>query len=98
MRIENEEKFLRELHVALQATSSVVRMKILRLVSKEAKSVSAIAEEMGLSPASVSAHVNILWKAGFLHRQKKGNQVFYQLNKDFVLEMQAMVRKFLGIE
>ena len=93
----DQEKALREFEVALKAVNNIVRMRILRSVSKEAKSVGQIAEELGLSPASASAHINLLWRAGFLHRQKRGNQVFYRLNREFVLQMQAFVREYLEI-
>ena len=94
----SDAKSLRDFEMALKALGSIVRLNILRSVSKEAKPVSTIAKEVGISPASCSSHINTLWKAGFLHRYKRGNQVFYKLDVDHLLSMQKAIRKFLRIE
>jgi len=99
-KIANIDK-LRDPHhfeMVLNAIGSNTRMKIMRIVSKEAKPIRQIAKEMGLSQAACSAQVKILWSVGFLKRERRGNQTFYRLNKSLFLDFQRIVREYLGID
>lgn len=55
------------------ALSSETRIKILRLLLKEKKHISAIAREIGIAVPVVSRHVKILEKAGLIEKKIIGN-------------------------
>ncbi len=74
----NVEKLARKLIVA----GDQRRLKILCIIFDEKKvCVSAIAEQLGMSVATVSHHLQSLSKAGFLEPNREGKQVCYTLMK-----------------
>ena len=83
---------MRTFEMQLKALGSLVRVKILRSVSKGSKSVLDISREVGLSQPSSSSQVNILWSAGFLTKTKVGKYVYYSLDKtEFEMFQQTLL-------
>ncbi len=81
----------------IKAIGSVLRMKILKTVSEEAKPVVVISKEVDLSQPSCSNHINILWRAGLLNREKDGRFIYYQLNKPALINLLNNIKDYLNI-
>ncbi len=74
-----------EHHQAIDAVASYfrvlsepTRIRIMRVICEEEKSVSQIVEELGGSQTNVSRHLGIMHRSGMLGRRKEGNQVYYR--------------------
>ena len=97
MAIDTEEK-LRLFEMRLKAISNLVRLRILVEVSARPMPVKEIAKRVGLSQSACSAHLAVLWQAGFLDREKHGKEVYYSLNKENFLAHQREARELLNIK
>jgi ArsR family transcriptional regulator len=64
-----------------KAMSDKNRIKILQMLSKGETNVSTVAENLNVEENLASHHLRVLASVGFLRSQKKGREVFYQLNK-----------------
>ncbi len=58
--------------------SEPTRLRIMRAICEEEKTVSQIVEELGASQTNVSRHLGIMYRSGVLARRKEGNQVYYR--------------------
>ncbi len=61
------------------------RIEIIELLKKEAMSVNAMAEALGITQSAVSQHLRVLKGAGLVNDERQGYWIYYSLNKD-VLE------------
>ena len=61
------------------------RIEIVELLKKEAMSVNALAEALGITQSAVSQHLRVLKGAGLVNDERQGYWIYYSLNKD-VLE------------
>ena len=61
------------------------RIEIVELLKKEARSVNAMAEALGITQSAVSQHLRVLKAAGLVKDKRQGYWIYYSLNKD-VLE------------
>ena len=61
----------------LKAMGEMNRLRIMRLLLKEALGVNAIAERLRMSEYNVSKHLRILKEAGLLEMEKAGKQRVY---------------------
>ena len=96
---KKDEQFLsRHFEIQLKAMTSLVRLKILKVVSEEPRSVREISEAIGLSQPSVSSQMNILWTAGFLSKYKRGKHVYYELDRDSIRDVQDTILNYLDIK
>jgi ArsR family transcriptional regulator len=91
-----DEQFL-ELYVLMCRTiSKPVRLKILDLIGTGKVKVGDMQKELGISMSSLSNHLNDLYRAGVLGREKQGNFVFYYLTKPDLLKgianMQGIIK------
>ncbi len=78
-----------------KALGHITRLKILKFISKEFKSVNEIAEEMGLSHSVCSSHLGILWRAGLVDKKRVKNFSYYKLNPEKFHKIQEEVRNFI---
>jgi DNA-binding transcriptional ArsR family regulator len=62
------------------------RLKILELLRKEELCVSDICKRFDITQPSVSHHLDILKRAGLVTSDKRGREVFYQLDRDAMIE------------
>ena len=58
--------------------SEPTRIRIMRVICEEEKTVSQIVEELGGTQTNVSRHLGIMHRSGVLGRRKEGNQVYYR--------------------
>ena len=70
------------------------RIEILEILKYGAHTVSEVADFLNLHPSVVSRHLSILYNAGLLKMEKRGNEVFYSLKSpDIVFELFKLVDK-----
>lgn len=65
-----------------EALSSLVRRKILALLSHSEMTAGEIAARFDISKPAVSQHLGILESAGLVEREKRGQFVHYRLVED----------------
>lgn len=58
------------------------RIEIIELLKKEAMSVNALAEALGISQSAVSQHLRVLRSAGLVHDDRQGYWVYYSLDHE----------------
>jgi len=71
----------------LKTISDKTRMKIIRLLSTRPWYVNELAEELGLSAASISYHVSMLTMLNIVTLEKSNQKAYYSLNKDRLNEL-----------
>ncbi|TLD71266.1 winged helix-turn-helix transcriptional regulator [Phragmitibacter flavus] len=69
---------------ALKALGEENRMRIVRMLMSQQRSVNEIAESLDISQYNVSKHLRILREAGLLETTKNGQQRLYSLTPDLV--------------
>ena len=62
------------------------RIEIIELLKKEAMSVKALAEAIGVTQSAVSQHLRVLKGASLVSDERRGYCIYYSLNRD-ALEM-----------
>src|SRR5580658_10339569 len=72
-----------ELVQILQVLGEESRLRIMRLILTQQRSVKDIARSTGLAPANVSGHLRILRMAGLLEQQRHGPLRLYRLAPAF---------------
>ena len=73
------EKFLEFYTTMCRTISKPVRLRILHLLGDRKMNVGEIQTEMEVSLPSLSNHLNDLYRAGILKKEKDGNFVYYYL-------------------
>lgn len=74
-----------------KALGDETRLKIIALLHQNGFCVGALARIIGISEASVSAHIRILRQTGLLIGEKRGGYTFYQINEELVDIMVAEI-------
>jgi len=74
---------------ALKALGEETRLRILRLLFKDALNVNEIAERLGVSQYNVSKHLRIMREAGLLEVEKQGQQRLYSVVDDLKAQVAA---------
>ena len=83
-----------ELYVLLCHTvSKPDRLKIINTIGKGKMNVSALQKELNISMSNLSNHLNGLYRAGVLGREKKGNYTYYYLTEPRLLEGISQMQK-----
>ena len=88
-------KVYRDIERGVKALGNLTRMKILRFLSDDFKSVGEIAQEFKISQPAASSHLKILCDAGFLDKEKRSNEVYYKLSHVDIDEFQNIVKSFV---
>ncbi len=57
------------------------RIEIIELLKKEAMSVNAIAEALGITQSAVSQHLRVLKGTGLVKDERQGYWIYYSLNR-----------------
>ena len=73
----------------LKALADETRMKILTLLLTHNYCVRALANELGLSEATVSQHLKVLREAGLLTGEKRGYYMHYDVERPVLKELAA---------
>ena len=69
-----------------KALSDENRQRIIEMLEHKDMCVSEIVEGSGLTQPTISHHLNILKNADLVTAKKKGQQVYYSLNKNWFKE------------
>jgi DNA-binding transcriptional ArsR family regulator len=71
----------------LSAINDPIRQRILMLFHAGIEyNVNDIAGRFDVSRPTISHHLNLMKRAGVLQSRKKGKEVFYSFNKEYVIE------------
>lgn len=90
-----KEKMYAELSRVTGALSSPKRLEITDLLSQKAFSVEELSEEIGMSVAATSRHLQVLKEARLTETVRSGKFIYYRISDD-VVWMLAAVLKNLG--
>lgn len=58
------------------------RIEIIERLKKEAMSVNALANVLGITQSAVSQHLRVLKAAGLVRDERQGYWIYYSLNKE----------------
>jgi DNA-binding transcriptional ArsR family regulator len=84
-----------EYELKLKALSDRNRLLILRLLSSRKEYGAKIAEYLGITTATVSHHLELLKKAGFISEEKIGTIKYFSLNQRFTEKLLNEVESFI---
>jgi DNA-binding transcriptional ArsR family regulator len=68
------------------ALADVTRIRILDVLSRAELSVGRIAAALSLEQSTISKHLQVLFRAGFVERRRAASTVIYSLVDDRLLE------------
>jgi len=78
------------------ALSDPNRQKILSVLREGEKPVAEIAENLNITLATLSHHLDILKRSDLVSARRSGRQIFYSLNMSVVEELAEVLVKFIG--
>lgn len=70
----------------LQALSDDTRQQIILLVGMQEINAGQIAQHFELSRPTISHHLNVLRRARLLRARKEGKEMYYSLNKGYIVD------------
>ena len=77
-----------ELMELMRAFSDQTRQKIIRQCFTEREvCVTDIAKQFTLSRPTISHHLNLMKRAGLLNSRKEGKEVYYSVNKTYIISL-----------
>lgn len=79
-----------------QTLGQPVRLRIINLLKDGPQCVTSIAEKIEVPQPTVSRHLAVLRSAGVLVRQRKGQEVFYEITSPKIVEVCEMMRVILA--
>ena len=82
------------LHETLKALSDPLRRNILLMLKEDKMIAGDIAEKLGITPASLSYHLNMLKKCDLILESKEKNVVYYELNTSLFDELILWLKQF----
>ncbi len=82
------------LHGTFKALSDPIRRDILLHLKEDKINAGDIAEKIGISPASLSYHLNLLKKNDLIIETKEKNYVYYELNTSLFDELIMWLKQF----
>jgi DNA-binding transcriptional ArsR family regulator len=74
-----------------KAFSDATRLQLLQALRKETKNVGELVLELGLTRANVSKHLQVLFDAKILHREKRGTASFYTIDDEFIYPLCELI-------
>ena len=87
---------LYELHAGIcQTLANPKRLEILNLLRDGERSVSDLAERMGLSPSNVSQHLTLLRQKGVVTARRDGLAVYYRIANRKIIRACDLMREVL---
>jgi len=76
-----------KLEKVIKALNDPVRRQILQILKKKSCSVGEILEELDITGATLSYHLQVLRKADLVLCERKGNTIIYQINTSVMEDM-----------
>lgn len=70
-----------DLFKTMRALGDETRLKILKNIYRTNSSTQSLSKELSLTEACISKHLKILYEADILYKERKGNYIYYLLNK-----------------
>ncbi len=77
-----------------QAIADPTRRAILLLLSVQAMTPNALAEEFHTSRQAVSKHIQILTECELVNQEQKGREIYYHINADQLKEIDKFIDQF----
>lgn len=72
----------------LRALSDKTRQEIIMLfAAKKELRANDVAKNFSLSRPAISHHLNLMKRSGLLNSRKNGKEIYYSLNKQYVVEL-----------
>jgi DNA-binding transcriptional ArsR family regulator len=84
-----------KLQIFLQTLGEANRLRIIKFIGGEQRSVSEIVQEIGLSQPLVSHHLRILRRGQVLETKRKGPFIFYALRDKKLLDALGMISEIV---
>ncbi|WP_028975148.1 autorepressor SdpR family transcription factor [Spirochaeta cellobiosiphila] len=81
-----------------KALADPTRRSILDLLKRGDKSAGEIASSFNITGASISHHMTVLYQAGLVQKERKGQQIIYSLNTTVFQEIIEWIYKLKGDE
>ena len=78
-----------------QTLGQTVRLRIINLLKDGPQCVTSIAEKIEVPQPTVSRHLTVLRSSGILTRQRRGQEVFYEITSPKIVEVCEMMRAIL---
>ena len=92
----NENPIIFDLQAKLcQTLGQSIRLKIINLLKSGPQCVTSIAEMIDVPQSTVSRHLTVLRSTGILSRQRRGQEVFYEITSPKIVEVCEMMRTIL---
>lgn len=91
---EFKNSIYQEIASVAKALANPYRLRILNLISQDDYSVEQIADEIGVSIANASQHLQVLKKVKLLKTTKKGHYVIYSLTNNNVYTLWNALQSF----
>ena len=67
--------------------ASPMRLRILRVLCQAEQSVNDIVSETGAAQSNVSQHLALLYRHRVVARRREGNQIYYRISNEVVIEL-----------
>ena len=83
-------KFVTEA-IVLRAIGHPMRLKILNEILRQGQNVTKICRELAVSQAVISHHLAVLRDAGIVTGDRKGAEVFYSIESQFVKRLMVVL-------
>lgn len=86
---------LREAADMLRLLAHAHRLKIIDILEQERGGlpVHAIVSELGIAQSAVSQHLRSMQRAGLIKRERRGKEVWYQIDSPKPLQILTCIRK-----
>ncbi len=82
------------LNGTIKALSDPIRRQILLFLKEDKMNAGDISEKIGISPAALSYHLNLLKKNNLIIESKEKNYVYYELNTSLFDELIIWLKQF----
>lgn len=92
---ETVEEVPMDLFNTLKALGDDTRLKILKEIYKTPSSTQSLSMGLGLTEAGISKHLKILHEAGVLYKERKGNYIYYCLDRMMLDRIPMDIYQFL---
>jgi DNA-binding transcriptional ArsR family regulator len=77
-----------------QALAHPTRIAIIELLQNGELSAGELMEKLGMEQANVSQHLSVLRAKMIVANRKSGNQVFYSVRDQIIIEVLALMRRY----
>lgn len=74
-----------------KAFSDATRLQLLQALREKTKNVGELVIELGLTQANVSKHLQVLFDAKILTREKRGTASYYSIDDEFIYPLCELI-------